>query len=288
MRRGSRPGRIPCTRSRTPTSRARSCAAWCCRARSRAAFHPLRARRGPGAPEIAALHGLCGRARRAVSAALRSGGRLLADQLALHDVELAFCVPARATWRCSTASTRTVDAARRHVPPRGGGRERRRRVRQADRSAGHLHGHARPGRDARLDRRAHGDAGLHAAPAAGRPGAALPSRPRGLSGDRLRAAVRRRREVGLRDRPGRADPRDRRARLRDRVAGRPGPVVLALPEDVLAATTDAADAVPVPRVARRRRRRPRAHARVLAAAERPLAIVGGSGWTPSRRRLARS
>ncbi len=54
------------------------------------AVHPLRARRGPRAPEVAALHGLPGRAGRAVT---RSGGQLLADQLALHDVELAFCVP---------------------------------------------------------------------------------------------------------------------------------------------------------------------------------------------------
>ena len=59
------------------------------------AVHPLRARRGPRASEVAALHGLPGRAGRAVTAGLRSGGQLLADQLALHGVELAFCVPGR-------------------------------------------------------------------------------------------------------------------------------------------------------------------------------------------------
>src|SRR5471032_2946655 len=53
------------------------------------ALHPLRARRGSRTSEVAALHGLPGRAGRA----LRSGGQLLADQLALHGVELAFCVP---------------------------------------------------------------------------------------------------------------------------------------------------------------------------------------------------
>jgi acetolactate synthase I/II/III large subunit len=64
------------------------------------------------------------------------------------------------------------------------------------------------------------------------------------------------------------------------VAGRPGPVVLALPEDVLAAPADATDAVPVPRVAAAPAPADLTRLReLLAAAERPLAIVGGSGWT---------
>jgi acetolactate synthase-1/2/3 large subunit len=66
------------------------------------------------------------------------------------------------------------------------------------------------------------------------------------------------------------------------VAGRPGPVVLALPEDVLTALTDAPDATPVPRVAASPARADLEHMRtLLAGAERPLAIVGGSGWTAS-------
>jgi acetolactate synthase I/II/III large subunit len=63
-------------------------------------------------------------------------------------------------------------------------------------------------------------------------------------------------------------------------SGRPGPVVLALPEDVLAATARVADARPVrpvvPQVA------PAALARLrelLGAARRPLVIAGGPGWT---------
>src|SRR5579864_286911 len=65
------------------------------------------------------------------------------------------------------------------------------------------------------------------------------------------------------------------------LGGRSGPVVLALPEDVLEEETDAADGAP-------------AHiaqpaptdddlarlSELLAAAERPLAIVGEGGWTP--------
>jgi acetolactate synthase-1/2/3 large subunit len=64
-------------------------------------------------------------------------------------------------------------------------------------------------------------------------------------------------------------------------AGRPGPVVLALPEDVLAAPVDVADA---PRV-RAVQASPSPESiteleRLLADANRPLAILGGAGWTP--------
>jgi acetolactate synthase-1/2/3 large subunit len=63
-------------------------------------------------------------------------------------------------------------------------------------------------------------------------------------------------------------------------AGRPGPVVLALPEDVLAAETDAtdADAFRVARAAPDPAAVEEA-AGLLARAERPFAIVGGGGWT---------
>jgi acetolactate synthase-1/2/3 large subunit len=63
-------------------------------------------------------------------------------------------------------------------------------------------------------------------------------------------------------------------------AGRPGPVVLALPEDVLAQTADVPDAAPHQIV------RPSPTTGVLsraqdmvAGAERPLVIVGGGGWS---------
>lgn len=63
-------------------------------------------------------------------------------------------------------------------------------------------------------------------------------------------------------------------------AGRPGPVVLSLPEDMLSSETDAPDALPFQVV--------QAHPgleqldglrALLERAERPLAILGGAGWT---------
>jgi acetolactate synthase-1/2/3 large subunit len=61
---------------------------------------------------------------------------------------------------------------------------------------------------------------------------------------------------------------------------RPGPVVLALPEDVLAEESDAADLEPAPvkRLSYRSEQLERLR-ELLAAAERPLVIVGEGGWT---------
>jgi acetolactate synthase-1/2/3 large subunit len=64
-------------------------------------------------------------------------------------------------------------------------------------------------------------------------------------------------------------------------SGRPGPVVLALPEDMLAATASVADANPYQRV--QAAPAPADIERLtelLAAAERPIAILGGGGWDP--------
>jgi acetolactate synthase I/II/III large subunit len=66
------------------------------------------------------------------------------------------------------------------------------------------------------------------------------------------------------------------------VSGRPGPVALALPEDVLAEECETADAGRYAIVQAHPGAADVARMRsLLAVAERPLAIVGGGGWTPA-------
>ena len=63
-------------------------------------------------------------------------------------------------------------------------------------------------------------------------------------------------------------------------SGRPGPVVLALPEDVLAAQVDARDAEPyAPAQAAPTPAELESARSMLAEAERPLVVVGGQPWT---------
>ena len=63
-------------------------------------------------------------------------------------------------------------------------------------------------------------------------------------------------------------------------SGRPGPVVLALPEDVLADVADVPDALPyAPAQAAPGTEELTAARDLLASAERPLAIVGGQPWS---------
>lgn len=68
------------------------------------------------------------------------------------------------------------------------------------------------------------------------------------------------------------------------LSGRPGPVVLAIPEDVLAEASDAPDVPPLPvdPMEPDVELMHRLH-RVLGDAERPLMIVGGGGWTGAAR-----
>jgi acetolactate synthase I/II/III large subunit len=68
--------------------------------------------------------------------------------------------------------------------------------------------------------------------------------------------------------------------FRTAVSGRPGPVVVALPEDVLSETADVEDAAQFSAARAAASDEDLARAReLLSAAERPLVVVGGGGWT---------
>lgn len=72
-------------------------------------------------------------------------------------------------------------------------------------------------------------------------------------------------------------------------SGRPGPVVLALPEDVLSARADVPDARPAaPGVPKAAASDVEAFGKLLAGSERPMLVVGGGGWSAAAARdLAR-
>lgn len=72
--------------------------------------------------------------------------------------------------------------------------------------------------------------------------------------------------------------------FRRALGGRMGPIVLAFPEDVLSANTHAPDAPPLPVDPRHPDpERMEALKNMLAAAERPVLLLGGSGWTGDAR-----
>ena len=83
------------------------------------------------------------------------GGQVLVDQLELHGVDLAFCVPGESYLAVLDA---LHDSPIRLISCRheAASREHGRGVREAHRPPGDLPRHARPGCDARGDRRPHG------------------------------------------------------------------------------------------------------------------------------------
>jgi acetolactate synthase-1/2/3 large subunit len=212
----------------------------------------------------------------------RSGGHLLADQLVVQGVELAFCVPGESYLALLDGLFSHRDRLRvvtcRHEAAAANAAD----------AYGKLTG--RPGvcMVTRGPGATHASTGVHTAMQDSTPLVLLVGQvPREHRG---REAFQ---EVDYEQMFGRLAKWvfeiDRAERIPELVArafetalgGRPGPVVLALPEDMLVETTDAPDAAPVVRAASGPA--PEALARMgelLTAAERPLAIVGGGGWTP--------
>ena len=177
---------------------------------------------------------------------LRTGGRLLADQLRIQGVDTVFCVPGESYLGLLDGLYDHRDAIRMIAPAMKGRRQHGRRLWQGDRQAGHLRGVARTGRDQRRQRPAYGVSGF--------------STPLILFIGQVvarRARPRGQQEIDYRDmfRPmAKWVARDRRRRPYSRnmsatpfilaQSGRPGPVVLALPEDMLIDESAAADARP--------------------------------------------
>ncbi len=208
-----------------------------------------------------------------------SGGRILVDQLELNGIDLAFCLPGESFLPLLDAlydsPIRLISC--RHEPGASNAAE----------AYGKLTG--RPGICivTRSPGATQAAVGVHTAMQDSTPMVLLVGHvPRGIQGrDAWQELDYGRVFGGLAKAAWQVDSA---ARIPEHVArafsvalsGRPGPVVLALPEDVLAETTDVADAAPV-RVARAApRQEDLEHLReLLAAAERPLVVVGEGGWT---------
>src|SRR4051794_38632259 len=211
----------------------------------------------------------------------RSGGRILVDQLLAHGAEMGFCVPGESYLEVLDALHDADDRIRlinaRHEAGAANMAE----------AYGKLTG--RPGicLVTRGPGATHAAVGVHTAfqdstpmiLLIGQVGSHQEEREAFQELDYRRGVGEMGKWAGQIDR---ADPipRDVARAFTTACAGRPGPVVLALPEDMLATETDAADARPFaivqPHPGREQLDRLRG---LLERSERPLTIVGGGGWT---------
>jgi acetolactate synthase-1/2/3 large subunit len=210
----------------------------------------------------------------------RTGGRLLADQLVLHGCELAFCVPGES-----------------YLPLLDGLFDHRDRLRvvtcrhesaaaNAAEAAGKLTGRAGVCMVTRGPGATHAAVGVHTARQDSTPLILLVGQvPRGhrgreafqeldvpaVFGPMAKAAI----EI---DDPDRI-PELVAGAFTLATSGRQGPVVISLPEDVLAQPSDAPDAEPYqPREPRAERQDIAELRKLLEAAERPFVLVGGGPW----------
>ena len=211
----------------------------------------------------------------------RAGGKLLADQLAVHGTEVAFCVPGESYLELLDglyeSSIRLITC--RHEASAANMAE----------AYGKLTG--RPGvcMVTRGPGATHAAVGVHTAFQDSTPLILLVGQVAASQEEREAfQEVDYRRMFGpLAKWVAQIDQVDRIPELVARAyttacSGRPGPVVLALPEDMLAATSDAPDAPAF------HRNQPSPAASdidalrgLLERAERPFAVIGGAGWTPA-------
>ena len=218
----------------------------------------------------------------------RSGGQILVDQLVVHGVEVIFGVPGESYLAVLDA---LLDAPVRFVNARHEAGAAN--MAEAD---GKLTG--RPGVCfvTRGPGATHGAVGLHTALQDSTPMVYLVGQvPRGELGREALQELDHRAVLGPLAKwaeevidPGRIPELVHRA-FALATSGRPGPVVLSLPEDVLAEEAAVADAAPArPAVAAPA---PADLVRVralLADAERPLMVVGGGGWSAAAAGAARA
>jgi acetolactate synthase-1/2/3 large subunit len=210
---------------------------------------------------------------------VRNGGRILADQLAVHGVELAFCVPGESYIPLldGLLDTPIRVIACRHEAGAANMAE----------AYGKMTG--RPGicMVTRGPGATHASVGLHTASQDSTPMILLVGQidSRELEREAFQEIDYRRMFGSVAKWVAQIDHVERVPELVARAfatatSGRPGPVVLALPEDVLAATAEVPDAAPFravrPSVAAADVERLRG---LLEQARRPFAILGGGGWT---------
>ena len=178
----------------------------------------------------------------------RTGGEILVDQLAIHGVRHVFCVPGE-SYLAALDAFHDRDIALTVCRHESGAADDGGSGRQGDRPARHLFRHARAGRHQCLGRHPHRAPGFHADDRVRRPGrrATCASARRSRSSITARCSAR-----SPNGRPKstipRASRKSSRAPSTPPANGRPGPVVIALPEDMLTervAVPDAAAFEPV-------------------------------------------
>ncbi len=211
--------------------------------------------------------------------AARTGGQVLVDQLVLHGTELAFCVPGESYLAVLDA---LHDAPVRLVTCRH-------EAAAANMAEAHGKLTGRPGicLVTRGPGATHASIGVHTAHQDSTPlilligqvGRSMAEREAFQEIDYRRMFNPLAKWVAQIDRAERIPELVARA-FTVATAGRPGPVVLALPEDMLVDEVEVPDARPYVRVRTSPGADELARLRdLVAGAERPLAIVGGGGWT---------